>query len=91
MNAIKKPLEALKELTLPMEFLPLIMAENIFYSVTERARKAKQDGEKGAVSVEQAIITIAVIAFALVVLGAISLVVKALTAQITTPTVPNGQ
>ena len=69
----------------------VVVAASLYYSVTERARAARKNGDKGAVSIEQAIITIAVIAFAIVVLTAISLVVKNLTAKVKTPTVPNGK
>jgi TRAP-type mannitol/chloroaromatic compound transport system permease small subunit len=91
MNAVKSRIGALREMSLPVEFLPVLMVANVYYSVTERARTARQDGERGAVSIEQAIITIAVVAFALVILAAIALLVKNVTAGIdTAPTVPKG-
>ncbi|QMU76162.1 hypothetical protein GXW83_10850 [Streptacidiphilus sp. PB12-B1b] len=91
MSAVKDRLGALRNVPLPLEFVPVMLAANVLLSVTERARKARRDGEKGAVSIEQAIITIAVIAFAVVVLTAIGLVVKNLAGEVKTPTVPNGK
>ncbi len=77
MNAVKSRLGTLADL--PMELLPVVMAANVFYSVTARARAARRSGEKGAVSIEQALITVAIIAFALVVLGGIAVVVGKVT------------
>ena len=88
MSTVKDRLGALRNVPLPLEFLPVAAAAGLFYSVTERARKARKDGEKGAVSIEQAIITIAVIAFAILIVGSIFVVVNNLNGQIQTPTVP---
>lgn len=88
MTAMKDRLGALRSVPMPLGFLPLMLAANAFQSVTDRARRAREDGEKGAVSIEQAIITIAVIAFAILIIGSIWAVVQNLNGQITTPTVP---
>ncbi|WP_152645775.1 hypothetical protein [Streptacidiphilus albus] len=80
MNAMKSRLGAMADL--PMTYLPVAMAANLYYSVTARAREARRDGEKGAVSIEQALITVAVIAFALVVLAAIAVVVGNVTTKV---------
>jgi Flp pilus assembly pilin Flp len=88
MSTVKDRLGALGNVPLPLEFLPVVLAADLFQSVTERARRARRDGEKGAVSIEQAIITIAVIAFAILIIGSIYAVVGNLNKQITTPTVP---
>lgn len=64
---------------------------SVYYTVTERSRAVRKSEEKGAVSIEQAIITIAVIAFAIVVLLAISAVVKTEAGNVQAPpTIPNG-
>ncbi|MBC3841772.1 hypothetical protein GXW82_20775 [Streptacidiphilus sp. 4-A2] len=88
MNAMKNRLGALWNQAVPLEFLPVLLATNLVHSVTERTKKAREDGERGAVSIEQALITIAVIAFAVLILGSIYAVVTKLNGQITTPPVP---
>jgi heme/copper-type cytochrome/quinol oxidase subunit 2 len=91
MNAVKSRIGALREMSLPVEFLPVLMVANVYHSVTERARAAREDGERGAVSIEQAIITIAVVAFALVILVAIAALVANVTGQINqAPVIPKG-
>jgi len=90
MSTVKDRLGVLRSMPLPLELLPVVAAAQLLHSVTERARKARDEGEKGAVSIEQAIITIAVIAFAILIVGAIYKVVTGLSGQISTPTVPGA-
>jgi ABC-type Fe3+ transport system permease subunit len=89
MSTVKDRLGALRSVPLPLGIPPVVVATSLFYSVTERARRARRDGERGAVSIEQAIITIAVIAFALLIMGTIWITVKSLNGQIDqAPAVP---
>ena len=88
MSVVKDRLGALRGALAPLEFLPVLAAVTMMQSVTDRARKARKDGEKGAVSIEQAIITIAVIAFAILIVGSIWVVVKQLNSQVSVGTVP---
>ena len=87
MSVVKDRLGALRGALAPLEFLP-VLAVTMMQSVSDRARKARKDGEKGAVSIEQAIITIAVIAFAILIVGSIWVVVKQLNSQVSVGTVP---
>jgi len=88
MSTVKDRLGVLRSMPLPLELLPVVAAAQLLHSVTERARKARDEGEKGAVSIEQAIITIAVIAFAILIVGSIWVVVKQLNSQVSVGTVP---
>ncbi len=88
MKTVKNHLDTLADRSL--EFPEAVAATSLYYTVTSRARRAREDGERGAVSIEQAIITIAVIAFAIVILAVISTVVHNLAGQVTTPSVPDG-
>jgi len=87
MSVVKDRIGALRGALVPLEFLP-VLAVTMMQSVSDRARKARKDGEKGAVSIEQAIITIAVIAFAILIVGSIWVVVQQLNSQVSVGTVP---
>jgi len=88
MTRVKDRLGALRSVPLPSQFPPVVAAASLYYSATERARKAREEGDRGAVSIEQAIITIAVIAFAILIVGSIWVVVQNLNGQISSPPVP---
>ncbi|QMU68874.1 hypothetical protein [Streptacidiphilus sp. P02-A3a] len=80
MKTVKNQLDTLADRSLAHP--EVVIAASAYYKVTARARAAREEGEKGAVSIEQAIITVAVIAFALLIMAGIATVVHNLSGQI---------